>query len=152
MVKHPEQHEQRASHDASEGKRQRMSGSRPHLPTRPCQRNLRSTTWLAASRHATQLRFSVYYRPTIDFMNSRITVNDINHHPISLYWTKRSVRDGVDAQAGHLTDIDFDLRRPRRCKVTVNSLDRPARMIDHAPRHTIDDDARHEWSMCPRNP
>ncbi len=70
----------------------------------------RSTTWLAASRHATQPRFQcTNLDQSIDFMNRVVSIaNDINQHPDIAVLDKR-LRVTAWTRSHYLTDIDFDL-------------------------------------------
>lgn len=93
-------------------------------------RETRSTTWLAASRHATQPRFQcTNFDQSIDFMNRVASIaNDINHHPDIAVLDKRSVRvTAWTRKLGYLTDIDFDLAASVEAMYATEFADRPAR-------------------------
>lgn len=129
-VSTPEQHEQRASHDASEGKHNVCQGRLAALADAAVSEKLGALPgWQLLDMRLSRAFQCTHFDQSIDFMNRVASIaNDINHHPDIAVLDKRSVRvTAWTRKLGYLTDIDFDLAASVEAMYATEFADRPAR-------------------------
>ncbi|WP_070895889.1 4a-hydroxytetrahydrobiopterin dehydratase [Mycobacterium tuberculosis] len=129
-VSTPEQHEQRASHDASEGKHNVCQGRLAALADAAVSEKLGALPgWQLLDMRLNRAFQCTNFDQSIDFMNRVASIaNDINHHPDIAVLDKRSVRvTAWTRKLGYLTDIDFDLAASVEAMYATEFADRPAR-------------------------